>query len=115
MSETRCYVGVAKRCIRKLQPFNYSIVPSRGKSGGLWLLWDTNVRLEVIKKGQNMIAAQVPHIGNNGPWLLLGVYGDPHRRTNLVIWSQIGRIIEENELPVCILGNFNAIMDILEK
>lgn len=115
IAETRCSVEMAKKRIRELPPCNYAIVPSRGNSGGLWLLWDSSIQIAIIEEGQNLIVARVPQMGDKQPWLLVAVYGDPHRRTNPEIWSQIEQHIESHDLPVCILGDFNAILDTSEK
>lgn len=115
VSETRCGIQVAEARLATLAPCNFCAVPSNGQAGGLWLIWDPGIDIRIIKQNINMIAAWVPKIGDKEAWILIAVYGDPHRRNNPNIWNEIEEFLEPQDMPVCILGDFNAIMSTNEK
>lgn len=43
---------------------NYYIIPSVGRSGGLWLLWKEEIQIEIISKSSNYIHVVVNHVGS---------------------------------------------------
>jgi endonuclease/exonuclease/phosphatase family metal-dependent hydrolase len=114
------FVAETKRSLRRskniLQHFplpNYEIVPSRGRSGGLWLLWDDNTNLTVITKTRFLIHAEVVE-KDSRIWDLVCVYGDSTHALNCEIWQQITNIAQEGR-PLCVMGDFNAITSTDEK
>lgn len=110
-------VGVKKasRRIQQLVLKNSIIVPSQGKSGGLWLIWDDDYDVSQILKNSNLIAAKVKGKGPQSDWIIVSVYGDPARASNPYICEQIDGIIEEENLPVLVIGDFNSIASMDEK
>ena len=56
---------------------NGLIVPSRGRNGGLALLWSTEVNLEIKSYSQYHIDAIVTEQDNNFTWRFTGFYGHP--------------------------------------
>lgn len=84
-------------------------------SGGIWLIWNLSIQIVVVKESANMIVVRVPKMGDKEEWLLIAVYGDPHRRDNPIIWSEIESQIQTHQLPVLLTGDFNAIVDPLKK
>lgn len=115
ISETRCGVQMARSRIAELLPCNSCVVSSIGKGGGLWLLWDLDLGIRILKQSVNLIVAHVPKIADKQEWILIAIYGDPHRRGNPGIWSEIEQFLHQQQLPVCILGDFNSIMNSNEK
>lgn len=87
--ETRCNSETARKRILQLPLCNYSVVPSQGFSGGLWLLWDDEVKVNVLKSTPHYIFAEVSLNDGNDPWGLAGIYGDPSRALNSVIWGEL--------------------------
>uniref|UniRef100_A0ACD5X0L9 Uncharacterized protein n=1 Tax=Avena sativa TaxID=4498 RepID=A0ACD5X0L9_AVESA len=61
------------------------VVPSVGLSGGLWLLWNDEVRVTVKFSSFHLILASVIHIGCGVEFMLACVYGDPHHRQTRVL------------------------------
>lgn len=99
--------------LEQLPMSNYDFVPSWGRAGGQWLLWDNSISLTVVKKTDYIIHARIK-LPDKPQWSLVCVYGDPSHLYNPSIWSDIQKIIED-EGPTCIIGDFNAITSEEEK
>lgn len=72
---------------------NYCFVPSRGLSGGLWLMWEHNVRLHIVSKSSSIIHARVTSAGKP-EWSLVCVYGDPSHARSGDIWERLSKLLE---------------------
>lgn len=81
---------------------NYAFVLASGRSGGLCLLWDRDMNLQVKSKSKSIIHATVTQ-ANGVHWELVCVYGDPGHGRNPAIWTHILRIIDNSGL-VCVVG-----------
>lgn len=110
ISKTRCNSKITGKWIEGLSLCNSAVVGSDGQSGGLWLLWSSEYNVAVKFKNKNVIMAEVQ--GQREDMLLVGVYGDPSREQNSTIWDLIDSFIEDVDKPTCIVGDFNAIMDL---
>lgn len=103
----------SKRRISGLQLKNSEIVPSLGSKGGLWLLWSDDIRVRILEKSFYFVFALIEDDSNQ--WVLGMIYGDPHRGVNGYIWERIVHHATSNNLPLCIIGDFNAILHHSEK
>lgn len=92
---------------------NHSFVPSRGRLGDLWLLWDQQVNLQIITKTRFYFQAQV-HEPDNTSWVLVCIYSNSAHALNATIWNNIREIVRTNE-KVCVISDFNAIIGESEK
>lgn len=115
ISETRCNLQKAAQRINLLSLKNSIVVPSNGKSGGLWLIWDYDQSVTLIQKSFNLIAGRIKGNGPNSEWMLVCIYGDPKRTLNPAIWDQIDALRKDEELPILVIGDFNAIALMEEK
>ena len=87
------------------------VVPSNGRSGGLWLLWSTDVHVVVKFFNQHLILAIVVNLATNLEFVLACVYGDPHHRSTRMIWEHVSTFVYDNlGKPVICLGDMNNIM-----
>lgn len=50
ISKTRCNEKRVKRRITKLGDYNFEIVRSAGQSGGLWVIWRSDMKVSVLEK-----------------------------------------------------------------
>ena len=66
----------------KLGLLNGLIIPSVGRSGGLAMLWDRDVKVEVQSYSGYFIDAFVTDLDFGFQWRITGFYGNPktHRR-----------------------------------
>lgn len=115
ISETRCNEEVALTRISELPLTNSVVVPSRGRSGGLWMIWGDDVHVRIIKVSRFYIMAEVDLKDGNESWGLVGIYGDPSRALNRIIWDEVTQFLDQANDKACLIGDFNAIMDCQEK
>jgi hypothetical protein len=87
------------------------VVPSNGRSGGLWLLWSDEVHVSVKFCNHYMILALVLNRTTNVDFALACIYGDPHHRHTRMIWDHVFNFVNDNlGKPVVCLGDLNNIM-----
>jgi hypothetical protein len=61
------------------------VVPSRGRLGGLWLMWNDDMQVTVHNSNFYIILATAVHITSNNFFGLVCMYGDPyHRQTSQI-------------------------------
>ncbi|XP_022545617.1 uncharacterized protein LOC106417265 [Brassica napus] len=112
--ETHAGGAAAGRICQGLGFENSFRVDACGKSGGLWLLWRSEIgELEVVKSSDQFIYARV---GNETEAInLIVVYAAPtpiHRRG---LWAELGEVIHNAVGPVFIGGDFNTIVRLDER
>ena len=83
--------------------FNMSdafVVPSRRRSGGLWLMWNDDVKLTVHSSNFHVILAMVTVLSSNQHFGLICIYGDLYHRQTSEIWNQVATFMYNNlKLP----------------
>lgn len=112
-SETKRSYKKSKKILHLLPLQNNTLVPARGRSGGLWLLWDNKTNLTIVSQHRFLIHAKVLEPSGYG-WSLLCVYGDPSHGGNERLWNEIN-IILNTAASTCVIGDFNAITSEQEK
>ena len=61
------------------------VVPSRCRSGGLWLMWNDDLKVTIHAASFHYILANVVHLASGVQFCLLCIYGDPyHRQTDAI-------------------------------
>lgn len=87
------------------------VVPSEGRSGGLWLLWDSDIDLKVIRADSNIILASLVNNPTKEAFCLICMYGDPSHFRTKDLWKQISTFVDENNgKPMLCMGDLNEIM-----
>lgn len=90
-------------------------VDAVGFAGEIWCFWKRNiVSMEVISTSKYCVVLKVNPRSPN-PWLLTVVYGSPYDRFRDELWAKLRAIRNHNELPWCVLGDFNAVLHSHEK
>nr|XP_025664883.1 uncharacterized protein LOC112763420 [Arachis hypogaea] len=108
--------GVRGNQIRDKIGFDKSfVVDAVGHAGGIWCLWDSSVwSVDVIEHDKQYVHLKVS--GNNSmPWLITAVYGSPQRVTRRTLWQALKSYADNINLPWCLLGDFNAMLNNYEK
>lgn len=113
VSETKCSFIKSKRVLQPIPLLNHFIIPSVGRSGGLWLLWDDNTCVTVLRHNRFMIYAEITPT-KQPQWHLVCVYGDPGHQRNPEIWADIAYLVRHYE-RVAVVGDFNAVAHQSEK
>ncbi|KAJ1686323.1 hypothetical protein LUZ63_017713 [Rhynchospora breviuscula] len=115
VSETKYSISQAKQRISRLSLRNSEVIPSVGKSGGIWLLWDDDVVVEVLERSFFFFFAKVQMYASEDPWLLGAVYAHPNPVVQGYIWDRIIYYSNCHNLPLCTIGDFNCILGLDEK
>lgn len=98
----------------KLGYGNCLCVDREGMSGGLAMLWKESLDVQVMSYARNFINLEVNEEGI-GRWRLTGFYGFPDNSRRRDSWDLLRSLAGLSDLPWCIIGDFNDILDMDEK
>jgi hypothetical protein len=88
---------------------NVYAVSSNGRSGGLALLWNNDIQVEVFRFSCYHINSRVTGLGND-TWRLTCVYGEAQVSERYKTWDTMKNIRDENNLPWLCIGDFNEVL-----
>ena len=91
------------------------VVPCKGRSGGLALLWKKELKVDVQSYSDSHIDAIVDQGVIGKKWRITGFYGNPETSKRLDSWVLLKCLSTLNSLPWVCLGDFNELMDGREK
>ncbi|XP_037479647.1 uncharacterized protein LOC119356771 [Triticum dicoccoides] len=94
---------------------NSIVIPSGGKSAGLWLMWNDNVQITVHLANFYTILATVVNSATGLQFGLVCIYGDPYHRQTYQIWDQIADFIYDSPGKMICMGDLNEILYDMEK
>jgi hypothetical protein len=94
---------------------NMFVVDSVGKSGGLALLWKTEVGAVIQNYSRRHINAIVNYPTSHPPWKLTGFYGQPEASKRGEAWDLLKYISRMEPKPWICFGDFNEIVSLSEK
>ncbi|XP_042958006.1 uncharacterized protein LOC122293492 [Carya illinoinensis] len=89
-------------------------VEAVGKGGGLILLWDSSLNLEIVNYSQGHISAWVMEEAAS-KWLLICFYGAPETTKRKDTWSMLKSLKPKGDEGWMIVGDFNEILTEDEK
>jgi hypothetical protein len=112
VSETRSSRYNSSQLNNHFSLANSLVVTSRGLSGGLWLLWTDEVRVDINFADHHFILATVVHIASTMKFMMVCIYGDPHHRITKKIWDHITTFVHSNLVShVVCMGDLNDIFE----
>ncbi|CAA7025017.1 unnamed protein product [Microthlaspi erraticum] len=89
-------------------------VDAIGQSGGLWLLWRTELgNVTVVSSGDQYIHAEIAKEGARVQ--LIVVYAAPTVSRRSGLWGQLKNVLQSLDGPVIIGGDFNTIIRLDER
>ena len=88
---------------------NSFAVSSSGRSGGLGIFWNNEIKLEFLPYSQYHIDAIVTEAGCE-PWRLTCVYGEAQTNERFKTWDLLKHIKSSNALPWLCIGDFNEVL-----
>lgn len=105
MEKVKCRLGFS----------NGLVVPSRGRSGGLALLWSSDMNLEIKSCSNYHIDAIITELKNGFTWRYIGFYRHPDSHLREESWKLISFPNSQYCLPWFCCGDFNEIFSMNEK
>lgn len=92
------------------------VVPSRRRSGGLWLMWNHDLQVHVHSTSFHVILATVVNCTTNQKFGLVCIYGDPYHRQTSMIWDQVASFVYDNcNIPMLCIGDMNELLYDMDK
>ena len=92
---------------------NSFAVSSSGRSGGLGIFWNNEIKLDLLPYSQYHIDCIITE-GSNDPWRLTCVYGEAHTNERHKTWNMLKFIKSSSHLPWVCVGHFNEVLHQLE-
>ncbi|KAK4383569.1 putative mitochondrial protein [Sesamum angolense] len=114
LAETKCNNSRIEYVKQKLDWFGFG-VPSKGKSGGLALLWDKSVSVQLQSFSEHHIDATVLCDDDRDSWRFTGIYGAPEIGNHFQTWSLLSRLSSQSCRPWLCAGDYNEILKRDEK
>jgi hypothetical protein len=94
---------------RRLGFDNSFAVSSDGRSGGLGVFWNKEIKLHFLPFSQYHIDAIITE-GNEEPWRLTCVYGEAQVAERHKTWDVLKFIKSSSPLPWMCIGDFNEVL-----
>ena len=115
LMETKLIVEEMKNVQREIGWSQGIVVASEGRSGGLALLWKSNVKVTVRFINRWYIDALIDSGGDIGEWRLTGFYGNPSTHRRVESWETLKCLRQQTNKPWACIGDFNEILSVNEK
>ena len=113
--ETKVGVWKMKRFQSRIGLQNGIIIPSEGRNGGLALLWERELDVELKSYTRNHIDAIVTDSKLSLKWRMTGFYGNPDTNHRKESWNLLHFLNSQFQMPWVCLGDFNEILYASEK
>lgn len=102
--------------VTRFNLYDSIVVPSKRRSGGLWLMWNDDIQVSVHSSTFHVILATVVNRFSNQKFGLVCVYGDPYHRQTSQIWDQIASFVYDNSnMPMLCIGDMNELLYDMDK
>lgn len=85
------------------------VIPCNGRQGGLCIVWQVHLKIQVIVANQNLIHVCVLSDSTPNHWMFTGIYGPPHQPTRKYFGENLANLIPPHDLPWLLMGDFNDI------
>ena len=108
-------------CVRSLEWLRVRLrmcgclgVDRHGQGGGLALLWDSSVTVNIDSYSDSHINAEVIQV-DGIHWRLTRFYGHPERALRNRSWTLLRHLSSLSDMPWMVIGDFNEIIRLDEK
>lgn len=112
--ETKCDLEKSTRIISRLPLTISCIIPADGLSGGLWLIWNDDVQVQIIHASNFAIFAEI-QFPFTPIWTFGGVYIAPNLRNCQSVWDSLHSSLLSIPNGCPLMGDFNMISSPGEK
>jgi hypothetical protein len=107
--ETQLPKARVEALARTLGYDNGFAVSSTGRSGGLGIFWNNEIKLEILPYSRYRIDARITE-GVEEPWRLTCVYGEAQTSERYKMWDMMKHICASSSLPLMCIGDFNEVL-----
>ncbi|CAN1163931.1 hypothetical protein LINPERHAP1_LOCUS28859, partial [Linum perenne] len=91
------------------------VVEAQGFRGGIWLLWnEVDFSIQIIKSSNQFIHIR-PYWHSGKSCFITFIYASPHLHCRRTLWQDLFNLWQTTSDAWMILGDFNAMVDALEK
>ncbi|KAJ9183977.1 hypothetical protein P3X46_007769 [Hevea brasiliensis] len=89
-------------------PFSHR-VEAQGLSGGIWVLWNEEWKVEVVRNHRQFIHL---HIFDSKMLLIefIAIYGHPVASQRAFLWPELNSLVSSNSISWLLGGDFNALL-----
>ncbi|XP_055960701.1 uncharacterized protein LOC126667366 [Mercurialis annua] len=103
--------GIKADKVIKRTGFDFSHrVEAHGFSGGIWLLWNVNAKVDILLNHFQFIHISLTFDNTGETFLFTAVYGSPSPSNRNNMWRDLSSLNIGNNFPWIIAGDFNAIL-----
>ena len=88
---------------------NKLVVESKGRVGGLCILWTNDLFIKEVEFDGNLIAVNIFDSVTN--WLLVCFYGPPYLSKKKKAWGNLFDLLEAHHVPWACIEDFNFIIN----
>ncbi|KAK3211795.1 hypothetical protein Dsin_016501 [Dipteronia sinensis] len=114
LMETKCKQDKMEKWRVKLGYSGMLVVDSVEKFGGLFLMWDDSIVVDLMSYSSGHIDVRIQDKRNKS-WRFTGFYGHPAQSQRFNSWMLLRRLAGLYNLPWVVLGAFNEIMCVTKK
>jgi len=107
--ETQVHKSRVEGLKRSLGFDNSFVVSNSGRSGGLGIFWNNEIKLDLLPYSQYHIDCIITK-GSNDPWRLTCVYGEAQTNERHKMWNMLKFIKSSSHLPWVCVGDFNEVL-----
>ena len=109
LSEAHLNKSRAEILQRRLKFDEMLVSESDGRSGGLVLFWNKELKVTSKELSPNFIDIRIDEHGAAG-WRLTGLYGEPSGDRKHLTWQYLRSLHAAVDLPWVMVGDFNEIL-----
>lgn len=115
LMETRAPAGRMENARRRLKFHQMFCVEACGRSGGLGLLWNDDIQVQIFSSSQNIIHTAILIVSTGVLFDCSFVYGNPIFSQRRGLWSRLLACHVDKTMPWFCVGDFNELLSQSEK
>ncbi|KAI9089132.1 hypothetical protein K1719_029411 [Acacia pycnantha] len=100
----------ADSVIKKLGYSNSHKVKASGFSRGIWILWSSNVKINILVNHVQFVHMEVLCASHNINFLFTAMYGSPQKQLRRYLWQDLDSLANSISSPWMLAGDINAIL-----
>ncbi|PKI45167.1 hypothetical protein CRG98_034440 [Punica granatum] len=109
ISETKIDSERCKKLGRRYKLDGIFSVDSSNSAGGLCLLWNTELKVQILQHSPHYIHALIDHAILPASWCITCVYGPPYAHLKHNFWYDLANLAVGINCPRMLIGDFNEI------